>query len=91
MTKIQWILCFVFGTATLQTGTQILSATVPYNWVQIGAGVLVAVGTTFLALLKELPRQEWSVAKRDAAQEVVDAKAVVAAVKLDEKKIAEAK
>jgi hypothetical protein len=51
------------------------------------AGVVGAMGTAAAGLLKQLPRETWSEEKRDAKQEVTDAKEVVQQVARDEKEI----
>ena len=50
----------------------------------IAGGVIGAMGLTAGAMLKELPRKEWSDEKREAKQDVIDAKAAVEAVRVSE-------
>jgi hypothetical protein len=50
----------------------------------IAGGVIGAMGATAGAMLKEMPRKEWSDEKREAKQDVTDAKAAVEAVRVSE-------
>ena len=51
----------------------------------LGAGVIGTMGATAAGLLKQLPRHEWSEEKREAKQDVTDAKEAVQQVARDEK------
>jgi len=61
------------------------AATGEINWIVVAAGVIGTMGTTAAGLLKQLPRQEWSDEKREARQDVTDAKEAVQQVARDEK------
>ena len=61
------------------------AATGEINWIVVVAGVVGTMGTTAAGLLKQLPRNEWSDEKRDAKQDVTDAKAAVVQLAIDEK------
>jgi hypothetical protein len=61
------------------------AATGQVNWIVVAAGVIGTMGTTAAGLLKQLPRKEWSDEKREARQDVTDAKEAVQQVARDEK------
>jgi len=61
------------------------AATGEINWIVVAAGVVGTMGTTAAGLLKQLPRKEWSDEKREAKQEVIEAKEAVQQVAQDEK------